>query len=119
MDATRIILVVAISILTAILTLVGYEVYLIFREFHKSMKKVNNILDNVTEVSQSVSRQINSLSELLATAKNTVELVKTFISREKTPLLTEESTKSNPTQKQSGFGDSVRRFFTRSGKKIS
>jgi len=119
MDVTRIILVVAISILTAILTLVGYEVYLIFREFHKSMKKVNNILDNVTEVSQSVSRQVNSLSELLVTAKNAVELVKTFMKKEKTPLLAEESADSKPTQKQSGLGDSVRRFFTRSGKKIS
>src|SRR4030042_3540103 len=115
MDATRIILVIAISILTAILTLVGYEVYLIFREFHKSMKKVNNILDNATEVSQSISRQINSLSELLVTAKNTVELVKAFIKKEKTPLLPEKPNDNSPAEEKSGLASSIRRFFTKEG----
>lgn len=125
MAVTQIILVVAIAILTTILALVGVEVFLIFREARQAAKKLNKILDNAVGVSESVSRQITNLADLLASAKTMLELFRSFFKKEeekKQPeklSLPEEPRNGESAEESSSLGSSVRRFFTRAGKRLS
>lgn len=125
MDFTQIILLISVSILTIILALVGFEVFLIFREFLQATKKVNRVLDDVGLVSSSITKQVTNLSELIATAKTTFDLAKGFFQKEKHP---EENKKEaeegeiedSPVEKTKEKTTSpVRRFFTQTGRKIS
>lgn len=124
MAVTQIILVAAIAILTTILALVGVEVFLIFREARQAAKKLNKILDNAVEVSESVSRQITNLADLLASAKTMLELFRSFFKEEekKQPeklSAPEEPRNGESAEESSSLGSSVRRFFTRAGKRLS
>lgn len=130
MDAAQIILIVAISILTAILSLVGFEVFLIFRELRKTVRKVNRIAEDASTVSGAISRQITNLSELVLSVRNIVDLAKIFFDRERKPekvaprsekretddgILLEDTARSVA----ANVGSTVKRFFTRAGKKLS
>ena len=130
MDAAQIILVVAVCVLTAILALVGFEVFLIFRELRKTVRKVNQIADDASSVSGAISHQITNLSEFVSSLKNTVDLAKIFFDRERKPeksaprsekketddgILLEDAARSVA----ANVGSTVRRFFTRAGKRLS
>lgn len=130
MDAAQIILIVAISVLTAILSLVGFEVFLIFWELRKTVRKVSQIADDASAVSGAISHQITNLSELVSSVRNTVDLAKIFFDRERKTgkpvsrtekkeaddgVLLEDTARSVA----ASVGSTVKRFFTRSGKKLS
>lgn len=125
MDFTQIILLISVSILTIILALVGFEVFLIFREFLQATKKVNRVLDDVGLVSSSITKQVTNLSELIATAKTTFDLAKGFFQKEKHPEenkkeVEEGEIEDSPVEKTKEKTTSpVRRFFTQAGRKIS
>lgn len=125
MELTQIILVVAVSLLTAILALVGFEVFLIFRELQQAVKRLNKILENAVGVSESVSRQITNLADLLASAKTMLELFRSFFKKEeeeKQPeklSAPEEPRNGESAEESSSLGSSVRRFFTRAGRRLS
>lgn len=125
MDATQIILAGAVLVLTVLLTLVGIEVFLIFKEFHRTVKKLNQILDDIGLISGSVSKQITNVSELLATIKTTFDLAKIFFKRERKEEIEDENLSLSEgsgdgnIQSEEGIMPSVRRFFTRAGKRLS
>jgi hypothetical protein len=81
MDTAQILLVVVVSVLTVILSLVGFEVFLILKEFKKTVSKTNKILDDTGLISESVAKPIAGLSGFLTGLKDSANLVKLLADR--------------------------------------
>jgi len=64
-EPAQALLIVVVVVLTAILVAVGIQVYFILKEVRQSVKKVNKILDSAQDISESLARPINSLSDSL------------------------------------------------------
>jgi hypothetical protein len=76
MDAAQILLIIVVLILTAILTLIGVELFFILREFRETVRKVNKILDDTGLITQSVAQPIAGFSGFLTGLKSGAGLVK-------------------------------------------
>lgn len=64
-DITQILLTIVVTVLTLLLTVVGIQIIYILREFRKTIKKMNKILDDSGLISETVSKQISSFSGLI------------------------------------------------------
>jgi len=64
-DLPQIILIVVVTILTILLTLVGFQVYALLKELRVSVKKINHILDNTGVVSDKIAEEVTGLSEII------------------------------------------------------
>lgn len=65
MSDTNLLVAVVIIILVVILSVISVQVYFILREFQNTIKKVNKVLDDTGEISESVSKPISMFSALL------------------------------------------------------
>jgi hypothetical protein len=81
MDTAQILLVVVVLVLTVILSLVGFEVFLILKEFKKTVSKTNKILDDTGLISESVAKPIAGLSGFLTGLKDSANIVKLLADR--------------------------------------
>lgn len=55
LDSSQILIVAAITIMTAILTIVGIQLILVLKEVRQGLKRVNGIIDNVEKVGFSIT----------------------------------------------------------------
>jgi len=62
---TQILLIVVVSALTVVLVIIGVQVFYLFREFRRSVEKVNKILDDAGTVSAAITKPIASFSSSL------------------------------------------------------
>lgn len=83
MQLTQILLVIVVVALTTILSLVGVQVFLILKEFRRSVSKVNKILDDAGIVSESVAKPVSSLSGFLAGLKSGTDVVRFLLKERK------------------------------------
>ncbi len=118
MEITQIILAIAVLILTGILALVGYEVFLIFREVHKAVRRVNQLLDDAASVTGTISHQLTNVAELLGTVKKTFDLAKVFFKKGDNKESGEGEEIEGEEGLQLGAPKNGHRFFTRAGKKL-
>lgn len=63
---TQIILAIVIVILTLLLTVIGAQVFLILREFQKTIQKMNKMLDDAGTVSGSFAKVLGGVGESLS-----------------------------------------------------
>jgi hypothetical protein len=89
-DPIQALLIVIITVLTIVLAIIGFQVFLILREFQGSIKKVNKMLDDMGVISEAVSRPIASLSENLSGASGIFGLLG-WLARRKKKKETKES----------------------------
>lgn len=75
-DATQILLIFVILVLTAMLAVIGTQVYFILREFRVTLQKANKVLDDTGVISESVSKPVSLFSTLLLGVKSGSSLVK-------------------------------------------
>ncbi len=61
-DNTQLLLIAVVTVLTAVLTIIGVQVFFILREIRESVRKFNKMLDDAGMISESVARPIASLS---------------------------------------------------------
>ena len=83
-DSAQTILFVVIIVLTIFLLVLGVQVFFILRDFRKTVKKTNKILDNTNVITQSVSAPISSLSSIamgIKTGSSFINIFKKIISR--------------------------------------
>lgn len=136
MDITQIVLTSSIFILTVILALVGFEVFLVFREVQKSLKKTNKVLEDFGTVSELITRQVTVVSGVFEALKVGAEFIKKFVSSSegrskvkeefllkeggRESVADEDKTKTeiNDTPEKKSIS-TFRRFFTSKGKKLS
>jgi hypothetical protein len=62
---TQILLIVVVSALSVVLVIIGIQVFYLFREFRRSVEKVNKILDDAGTVSAAITKPLTSLSNSL------------------------------------------------------
>lgn len=58
-DATQILLMFIILVLTTMLTVIGVQVFFILREFRVTLQKANKVLDDTRIISESVSKPVS------------------------------------------------------------
>lgn len=68
-------LVFVISSLTVVLLIIGIQVIRILSELKVSLKKTNQILDDVTVVSHAVAKPVESVSEFVSGLKKGAKVV--------------------------------------------
>jgi hypothetical protein len=73
-DTLQLILIIVIVVLTSLLTIIGIQVFFIFKELHQSMIKINKILDDAGIISESVSKPVSSLSGFLTGLKGGLKI---------------------------------------------
>lgn len=81
MDSAQILLIIVVMVLTAILTLVGVEVFFILRELRETVKKTNKILDDSGLITESIAKPIAGFSGFLVGLKDSANIVKLLVER--------------------------------------
>lgn len=81
MDSAQILLIIVVMVLTAILTLVGVEVFFVLREFRQTIKKTNKILDDSGLITESIAKPIAGFSGFLTGLKDSANIVKLLADR--------------------------------------
>ena len=92
MEITQILLVIVILGLASIMSVIGVEVFFIFREFKKSMKKVNKMLDDFGLITESVAKPIAGFSGFVTGIKSGADAIR---------LLTKDTKKKEKKEKTS------------------
>lgn len=78
MDPAQIALFLVIIVLTALLVVLGIQIFLILKGFRKTIDKANKVLDDTGHITETVSRPISTLSSLAAGIKTGISFVKLF-----------------------------------------
>lgn len=64
-DAAQILLFIVIIVLTILLVALGIQAFLILKDLRQTITKANKVLDNTTDITQSVSQPLSNLSSVL------------------------------------------------------
>lgn len=68
-DATQALLAFVIIVVTAMLAVIGIQVFFILREFRKTLVKANKVLDDTGVISESVSKPVSMVSAMVTGIK--------------------------------------------------
>jgi len=82
-ESAQVLLVVVVTTLTILLTVVGIEVFLILKEFKKSVEKINKILEDAGTISESVAKPVSSISSSLGSLSGIAGLLGLVFSKGK------------------------------------
>lgn len=93
MEVTQILLVIVVLALTSIMSIVGVEVFFIFKELRQSMKKINKMLDDVGLITESIAKPIAGFSGFITGLKSGADAIK---------LLTRDNRKKEKKEKTPG-----------------
>ena len=103
----QLLLAVVVTSLTFILTVVGIQVFHLLHDFRKMMDKLNRILDNTREISESVARPVTAVNHFFSEVKDLVDVTEDRM-LEQTP----DKVITTPHAKEH---KNLQRFFRRSG----
>ena len=81
-DTVQVVLLIVIILLTALLIAVGVQVFFILKEFRKTVKKANRILENTEAITTSVSEPMSFLTGLLFSSKS-IDIIKKILGSKK------------------------------------
>lgn len=62
MDTAQLLLLVVIVVLSIVLVALGVQVFFILRDFQKTVKKANKVLDDTGVITESISGPVSNLS---------------------------------------------------------
>ncbi len=103
----QLLLAVVITSLSFMLILIGFQIFHLFHEFRQSVKKLNRILDNTRELSETASRPVTAVNQFFTEVKDLVDVTRDQMIRETPdkviPVTTAREHKT------------LQRFFRRSG----
>lgn len=83
MEITQIVIASAIAVLTAVLALVGIQVFRILKEFKKTFERINKILEDMGRVTESIARPASSAPGLFLSLKTSLKVLSAFLKRRK------------------------------------
>jgi hypothetical protein len=78
MDTAQIVLFLVIIILTILLVVLGVQVFFILRELRKTVERANKILEDASQITDSVKKPVASLSTLAMGLKTGATIAKIF-----------------------------------------
>jgi hypothetical protein len=93
-DTTQILLIAVVTVLTAILAIIGVQVFFILKEIKRTIEKMNKMLDDMGLISESVARPIASLSNSFTGVSGVAGLLGWLGKRKKKSKKTEEGGES-------------------------
>lgn len=82
-DINQAILISVVTVITILLTVIGIQVALIFREVRHSIEKINKILDDVGSISGRVVKGIDELGNTASGVKTIVNILRFFRKKDK------------------------------------
>lgn len=86
MDLAQLLLVVVVTVLTLLLVFVGLQSLFILRDFRKSIKKFNNILEDAKSVSSSIAKPFSVSTNIFENFRQVKDIVDYVAKRpEETP----------------------------------
>ena len=65
-ESTQILIIAVVLVLTLLLSVIGFQVFLIFRELQKTVMKINKMLDDAGLISESIAKPIASFSGIVS-----------------------------------------------------
>jgi hypothetical protein len=78
MDFAQVALFIVIVVLAVLLVALGIQVFFILREFRKTVSKANEVLDNTSAITKSVSTPLSSLSNFTSGLKTITPFLNFF-----------------------------------------
>jgi uncharacterized membrane protein YqiK len=69
MDTAQLLLIVVVVILTGLLLILGIQVFLILKEFRRTLIKANKLLDDIESLTESIANPISQFSAFTASFK--------------------------------------------------
>lgn len=69
MDTAQLLLSIVIVLLTLILLVLGVQIFFVLREFQKTVRKANKVLDDTSVITESISGPISNFSMLTSGIK--------------------------------------------------
>lgn len=69
-DSVQLVLLLVIIVLTALLVILGIQVYFILKDVRKTLTKMNTVLDNAGSITENVSGPISSVATLITSLKS-------------------------------------------------
>jgi hypothetical protein len=103
----QLLMAVVITSLTFMFTVIGIQVFHILHDFRESLRKLNYILDNTREISETVARPVTAVNQFFSEVKELVDGTQDQMLQE-TP---DKVIAPNQSQERKGFPH----FFHRSG----
>lgn len=83
LSPTQILLIIVVSVLTAVLAVIGIQIFLILKEGRRSVEKVNKMLDDAGTISSAITKPIASLSNSLSGLSGISGLLGWLVNRKK------------------------------------
>ena len=78
METTQVLLIVIVSVLAIILAAIGIQFFIILKDFSRSIKKVNKMLDDGNLVSNTVARSVIGISGVVSGVKAGLSVLNFF-----------------------------------------
>lgn len=91
MDTAQILLLSVVTVLSLLLLILGIQVFLILKEFKKTISKINRILDDAATLTESISAPIENFSSILAGIRTGVSIMNLFKKKKKNKNEEEEN----------------------------
>ncbi len=82
-DVTQLLLTFVILVITAMLAVLGVQIYFILREFRNTLQKANKVLDDTGVISESVSKPVSMLSSIAVGIRGGSSIMKALTKRKK------------------------------------
>lgn len=81
MDPVQFIILLISVIVTAAILIIGYQVYQLLKDLRTSLRKMNRILDDTGDITESVKKPVDSLSNLTSGIQAGISIVEKFAKR--------------------------------------
>lgn len=77
-DATQILLVIVITVLTVFLAIIGVQVYFILKDLRGTLTKLDKVLENAGELTDDIKKPIAGASGILAGLRTGLSFMKSM-----------------------------------------
>ncbi len=87
-DAVQLVLLLVVVVLTILLVVLGVQVFFILKEFRRTIRKTNKVLDTAESITENIEGPLSAISSLALGVKATslltvAKFVKNLLGREK------------------------------------
>ncbi len=82
-ESTQILLFAVISVLTIIMVVIGYQVFMILGEIRKMLQKFNKVVDSTVNMSTSLSKSLTNINGFTEGVKTVMGIFNVFRKKDK------------------------------------
>ncbi len=83
MEPTQLVIVISLTAVTLIVVIIGIWLVMLLSELKNTLTRVNLILDDTHQITNSVAKPVSSFSEFLMGFKNGLSIFNSLVNRDK------------------------------------